>query len=188
MKSLVVLAVLASSSASCASVSGDQARTRGTFLVGARGLDEDLWEPVEKQLVLGGEFSAVSKENGVGYEFGLSVGADSDEVGSIDVTGTTLEASGGLRVEFGTDDVRPYVGVGVALINAEVEADDGSSTVSEDDTSVAAYIHAGVDVPLSERFFIGLDARALLGSDIDLGGVNGDADYFQIGLVFGWIF
>jgi hypothetical protein len=188
MKSLVVLAVLASVSASCASLSGDQAQSRGSFLVGTRSLDEDLWAPVEDQVTLGGEYSAVNKESGVGYEFGVSVSGDSAEVGAFDVTGTLLEASGGVRAEFGSGELRPYIGAGVALVNAEIEAEGAGGTATEDDTSVAGYAHAGFNVPFGERFFMGLDARMLFGSDIDFGGVNGDVDYFQLGVVFGWTF
>lgn len=170
---------------SCAALTEGERDTRVGAILGMRSLDEDIWAPTEEQFVLGAECVVMSKDSGLGLETSLQYAADSDEVGNVDVTSTTTEFSVGGRLEMTGQSVRPYVGAGLALINAEIEADNGGSTASEDDSSLAGYAHLGVELPFAERWYVGLDVRALFGSDMEFSGVNGDADYTQFALVIG---
>lgn len=185
MRTPLAFVALAFCLGSCANLTPEKRDLRGALQLGMRQLDEDLWAPTEDQFSLGGEFVMMSKENGLGFESLVSFSADGDEIGNVDVTATTIEASAGVRAELTGQAVRPYVGVGVALINAEIEAESGGSTNSEDDTSFAGYAHAGIEVPFAERFYLGFDVRSLFGSDMEFSGVSGDADYLQFAVVFG---
>jgi opacity protein-like surface antigen len=152
--------------------------------LGARGLDQGLWSPVEDQGVFGFEYAHQDSPEGFGWEVGLTGSGDEGKFAGLDVRGRTGEVYGGVRKFFGTDTVRPYLGGGLSAIRAELDV--GGS--DDSDTSLAAYLHAGVEFLISPTFFLGIDIRGLFGSSIDIGGVNGDADYGQGAFTFGWRF
>lgn len=155
---------------------------RIAMLLGVRALGKDDFEPVEKQGTIGFEFSHEKPDAAIGFEVGLQLSGDEDDNGGLDTEAGTGELYAGVRKSFGDESVHPYIGGGIALIAAEVEAN-GSD---DDDVSGAAYAHAGVAFDLAENFFIGLDARVLFGSDLELGGVDTDADYGQLAFVIGF--
>ena len=182
--------------ASCASVGSDKqtpneagekqapARpNRATFYLGQRSLDDDDWDPVEDQGVFGLEFS--HRVSNVGWEVGFMGSSDTGRAGSTKTEGQMKELYGGLRVGFGDDVVRPYVGVGVSLFSSELKV---SGSNSDDDTGVGAYVHGGVTVDLNPSVYVGLDVRALLGPELSVSGFDRDTDYRQIALVLGFAF
>lgn len=171
------------------SVSADApAPTRGriTLLLAQRMLDGDFWEPVEDQPAIGIDVSFENPEHVIGWEIGIMASKDDGEFLGLDVEGKTGELYGGVRKTFGgpDQDVKPYLAGGLSIIKAEGEL----SGISDDDTSLAGYLHGGVLGQFTDRFFMGLDLRVLFASDIELAGVSGDADYTQLGLVLGWGF
>ena len=172
---------------------GEYRSSRIGLYVGGRRLDEDDWSPVEDQTAVGAEFVHEGHDAPVGFELAVFASEKSKDGVSagpttVDVTGKTGEFSAGVRKTFLKDERRlhPYLGGGLAAIQAKVhgEASTGGSA-SDDDTSGALYVHGGVDVDLGPAFSMGLDLRFLGGSDITLFGVNGDADYAQLALVIG---
>ena len=130
--------------------------------------------------MLGFEYSQDNSSKFVGWEIGLAGSGDDNGPFS----GATGELYGGLRASFGSSAVRPYLGGGLSFLHAEVEA----LGANEDDSSLAGYVHGGVQFLVSPTFFLGFDLRVLFGSSIEIGGVEGDADYGQGSLVFGWRF
>ncbi|MBL8858006.1 MAG: outer membrane beta-barrel protein [Planctomycetes bacterium] len=191
-----IIAIALVGLASCASVGQDKpprneagnlntaARpNRATFYLGQRSLDDDDWSPVEDQGTFGLEFS--HRVNVVGWEVGFMGSRDSGRSGGTKFDGKMNELYGGLRVGFGDNVVRPYVGVGVSLFTSELKAS-GSNT--DDDTGVGAYAHGGVTVDLNPSVYVGLDLRALLGPELSVSGFDRDTDYRQIALVFGFAF
>ncbi len=104
---------------------------------------------------------------------------------------TSLELYMGVRVSPVLEDyksIHPYVGAGLSVINLEFDVDTPIGSADDDDTSLAGYIHGGVLFDLNDRWTAGFDLRALLGSDIDIAGVSGDADYFQVAAILGFAF
>jgi hypothetical protein len=193
MKLFACVSLLALSS--CMSVPGSQTPSAGspppavtehqvTLYLGQRSLDEDNWSPVEDQGAGQLEYSQENADDAIGWEVGFGGSSKDDTLGGFDVTGSTGELYGGVRKSFGSGNVRPYIGGGLSFINAKVEV----GSASEDDSSVAMYLHGGVQFLLGPSFALGLDLRALFGSDITIAGVNGDADYGQAALTFGWRF
>jgi opacity protein-like surface antigen len=152
--------------------------------LGVRTLDQDLWSPVEDQGVFGFEYSHQDSPDAFGWEVGLMGSSDEGKFAGFNVRGRTGEVYAGVRKAFGNDTVRPYLGGGLSIIRGEVDA----AGSDDSDTSAAAYLHAGVEFLISPTFFLGLDIRGLFGSSIDMGGVNGDADYTQGAFTFGWRF
>ncbi len=190
MKLACCLAVLAL--ASCASTpavradetAADVKDMRITLYLGARQLDEEEdFEPAEDQAMIGAEFVYERPESAVGFEIGLMGSADEGEALGFDVEGNTSELYGGIRKTFGSGVVRPVLGAGVSFLNAEFKA---SGVASDDDSSIAGYLHGAVLFDISRSFFLGVDVRYLLGSDLEIGGVDTDADYAQYALVLGF--
>lgn len=169
----------------------NQARDVGhlSLLLGARSLDEDDWSPVEDQFSLGAEFDWTGAGSALGFEVGLSGSAEDDHTRSagvgVDVEVELLEAYGGVRWSFGEEQLRPYVGGGLSYVEAQVEAEAGGASASDDDGSVGLYVHGGFQLDVSRHVIVGLDARALLGTDLDLAGASGDADYLQLAALVG---
>ena len=152
---------------------------RVSAYIAQRMLDSNDYAPVEDQLTLGADLSMQTEGSVVGWELGLFHSADSSRAAGVDFDGQTTEISGGIYKSLGDGGVRPYLGAGLCLIRSEVEAN-GSSA---DDSSVGAYAHFGIAWPLSESFEHGFDARTLFGTDLQINGVETDADYVQLGLV-----
>ncbi len=166
--------------------------TRFALYLGQRNLDEDDYEPVDEQVMLGLEFVHEARDSVVGWELGLAGSADEETVQllgqDVDVEATTGEVYAGIRKSIGSGRFRPYVGGGVAYIQSELEASTSLGSGSVDDGSIAGYLHVGVSFDLTPGFFIGLDLRALLGSDLDYDGLESDADYEQLALTIGGAF
>jgi opacity protein-like surface antigen len=158
---------------------------RISIYLGQRNLDEDDWDPVDQQAVFGVEYAREKAGDAIGFEVGLMGSTDDDTVAGVDIEGTVSELYAGVRKTFGEDVVRPYVGAGLSYVSAKVDIEGFGD---DDDQSGAIYLHGGVDFDITESFFLGLDLRFLFGSDIELLGESGDADYGQLALALGFAF
>ena len=154
-------------------------------LLGGRSLDDEVaWDEIESPVVLGFEGGNVGAP--LGYEFGISLAADSTTEAGVDVTDRFLELFAGGRAIFGEGKVLPYLGAGIALVAAEVEGESGGFSTSDDDGSVGLYGHGGVLLKVGSSFYLGLDARVLTGTELEIFGIETDADYAQLAAVFAW--
>jgi hypothetical protein len=152
-----------------------------SFYVGARGFDEDDYEPVELHGVLAAEYSHEGAGAPVGFEVGLALSGDENEVAGTDIEMATGELYAGVRKTFGSGSVHPLVGFGLAYIHAAI---DGGP--DEDDGSLAGYVHGGLAFDVGRHISLGIDARILFGSEVEFGGApETDIDYGQLALVFG---
>lgn len=125
--------------------------------------------------------------------FGLDAGfhySDDDSGGGI---GQTTEMFVGARKTFTIASVfHPYLAAGVAYIwatNGVSGATIGlppQLIVAEQDSSFGFYGRGGVYVTIADHINIGLDIRALTGTDVDVFGA--DADYVQGAVTVGWGF
>jgi opacity protein-like surface antigen len=169
----------------CAAVGAPQSDTpvprasgnanRLTLYGGQRSFDEDDYEPVEDHLMLGLEYAHETPGSAVGFEVGVAGSGDDDDIGGVDVEARTFEAYAGLRKTLGDSAVHPYLAGGVSAIKADVEL----GGFDDDDTSFGVYLHGGVAFDLTESFSLGVDLRTLFGSEIEIAGIDGDADYAQ---------
>lgn len=155
---------------------------RISIYLGQRQLDEDEWSPVDEQPMFGLEYSRETLDSAVGFEVGIMGSSDDDDVGGVDFEVNTGEIYGGVRKTFGEDVLRPYVGAGISFINLEADV---SGFGEDDDGSPAFYAHGGLAIAASEAFMIGLDLRFLIGSDLEVAGIDTDADYVQLALMIG---
>ena len=157
------------------------------LLVGVRQLDEADFAPIEDQTVFGVQLDSSIPGAPLGWEVGFSYSSEDDTIGSLAFEASLLELYGGLRKDFETGSpVRPYLGAGVSLIEVDVDASSGGMGGSESDTSPGLYVHGGVRVDVSDTIHIGLDARAVLATDFEIGGIGFDADHEQLAFLIGF--
>lgn len=165
------------------------------FVLGARGLDEDFWAPDENQGVLGVTVDFGRKDWPVHLAAGAFVSGaeETTRLSGFGFSGTGKFTASVGEISFGvmkiwlpSDNVHPYIGGGAALVSAHAELEISGVSVDDDDGSLGAYAQGGVFWRLGRKFNIGVDGRLVAGTDIDLFGVSGDADYAQLGIVLGW--
>ena len=173
------------------------AESRGNFniILGARQFDDDeSWDPVDEQAVIGANFDFGVPTWPVNWVFGGHA-TNGDE--SVLIEGTsvrvrvrlsTWEVSTGV-VKYWGKRTRLYLGGGFALINADVDnlpRGIAPVGVSAGDTSIAGYVNGGLIWRIGKLFNVGFDARLLAGSEIEVVDRELDVDYLQAGLILGW--
>jgi len=84
--------------------------------------------------------------------------------------------------------VRPYVGLDLTLIGVDAESSGTGGSSSDDDVTTGTYLRAGVLFDLSDAVHLGLDARTVFWTDLDLEGPAKDADHTQLAFVLGLSF
>ena len=101
---------------------------------------------------------------------------------------SAFEASGGFLLSRFDKRTRPYFGAGLAWIWVKVELFESGLTTSDRDSGPGYYVNAGFvrTVGKETKVNYGVDARYMVGPEIDILGQTGDADYFQIGFVVGF--
>ena len=102
-----------------------------------------------------------------------------------DVERDMAEVSAGVRAEFSRTNVRPYIGGGGVLINMSERRSQGFLDAEDDDTTVGAYLHGGVQFDINEAFFLGIDFRRVFGSTVELFDEKYDTDSSQLSFVLG---
>lgn len=158
---------------------------------GMRQFDEDDWSPVEDQVAFGLDFALQPASAPVGFELGLSYSSEDDDVfvptiGTVDVDTEFVELYAGVHKSFAAASVRPAVGAGLTMISGEVEVSGPGGSGSDDDEAFGFYLHGGIGVPIGDTFEVGVDLRAVLGAELEIAGVDVDADYTQASLFLGW--
>ncbi len=101
---------------------------------------------------------------------------------------SAFEASGGFLLSRFDKRTRPYFGAGLAWIWVKVELFESGLTTSDRDSGSGYYVNAGFvrTVGKETKVNYGVDARYMVGPEIDILGQTGDADYFQIGFLVGF--
>lgn len=180
---LPAVALLAVALASAPAFAGGNAN----FIFGTRSLSDDLWDPLDDQGVFGANVDFGKNGWPVNLEGGLYVSYDDDEIFGVDVEATITELSFGVNKTWSPHrNIHPYVGGGLTRVDAEIQVDLGGISASEDDSSIGLYGHGGVYWRIGSRFNIGGDIRIVRGTDINLAGLEGDADYEQFAILLGW--
>jgi hypothetical protein len=153
--------------------------------VGKRSLDEDDWAPIDEPALIGIQFAL--PRDGLGWEIGFAISYDEEDVG-FDFDATILEVYGGLHAELGGPGAAlvPFFGVGLSVAYVDSSGTSGSTTVSDDDSTVGFYAHGGIAVPINPNLRIGADVRILTGTDVELFGVGANVDYEQLAFFIGF--
>jgi len=159
------------------------------LLLGGRQLDERTYRPVDEQFLHGAEASFRPRGEGLGLEVGATVGHDFD--GAL-LFGDNSESNladlyvGGRFTANTSGVVQPYFGVGASVLIVELNRITGNTNHRDDDVGFGAYAHGGIAVAVSKLVLLGIDVRSVFGSEVELFGVDTDADYTQVALFVGF--
>ena len=82
-------------------------------------------------------------------------------------------------------NVRPFIGGGLAFINAEAKGSGLGVTVSDDDTGTGIWIGGGVYWTLADHFNIGLEAK-YSDAEVTIFGVDAEAGGTHFGVLVGY--
>lgn len=164
------------------------------FVGGTRSFgDDDLFEEIDSQ-----SFGGVTVDFGpdswpVTLAIGLygSFGEEENIFGEIDLQTAVSELSFGVHKVWKVNATRPFVGGGLTSVSTWAEFEGPGDDVDDTDTSVGLYVQGGVFWKIGSRFNIGIDGRLVTGTDVEMDfdgrlSAEGDADYFQVGLLLGW--
>jgi opacity protein-like surface antigen len=155
------------------------------IMYGQKNLDDGDWEPVEDQREYGLMIDFKANDN-----WPVSIALDllfSEDDGKnsfgIDVEGETRELNLGIRKYFPvTAQFKPYIGGGLAYIDAEISGSLGSFSASDRDSQVGFWLNGGVVFTFAERINIGADLR-YSDAEVSMHGGNGEAGGIHV-LVF----
>ena len=168
------------------------------FVLGGRRMgDEAFWHPLEDQGASGVTVDFGRNGWPVQLAAGINVSEAEDRVRFFDpsglpthskYTGTVQELSFGVMKIWQQEGrrMRPYLGGGLSYVTAMFELEFGGSNLEDHDSSIGAYAQGGVFWRLRKRLNIGVDARMLRVTDIQVSNGKGDADYEQLGFLLGW--
>ena len=154
--------------------------------LGQKTLDEDDWAPLDKQAEFGVlvDFKQQDWPVSIALDY-LGTYDEATELG-INVEGTTSEFDVGVRKiwEVSGSSIRPYVGGGLAFVNAEFKITSGFP-VSDDDNGTGIWLNGGVYWTLGQHFNLGLDLRYSQ-ADVTLFGEEGEAGGTHAGVILGY--
>lgn len=164
--------------------------------IGSQSLDNTTyWEPLEDLQSFAVQYAYQGANAPLGVEFGLSYSSGEEDAVVLGIPGTfsasLSELSVGLHKSFLTREslVRPYLGAGVSLLLANAEFDAGAmGSADGDGGGVGFYVRGGLPFHVTRWLRVGVEAKALLGSSLDIEGAEGDADYTQLAAFVGFAF
>jgi opacity protein-like surface antigen len=147
------------------------------FLLGQKSLDSDDWTPLEDQLAFAVMFDFKQDNWPVSIALDLLGSYDEQTELGVKFEATTSEFDAGVRKIWEVSDgtIKPYIGGGIAFVNAEIKATD-FVTVSDDDNAVGYWLNGGIYWTLNQHFNLGFDLRysdagvTLVGFDVEAGG------------------
>lgn len=148
--------------------------------VGAKALDEDEWSPAEEQGEIAVEFDYRPEASPINWVIGFRGASGEGDVvdpflGPVSAESRTSELSLGVRKVWDPSQVfHPFLGGGLAFIDAEYTVAATGGSVSDSNTGFGLWLGGGVYWTLAEHFNIGLDLR-FSSADVTLFGVDANA-------------
>lgn len=150
--------------ASCLLWAGQALAVQGNvnFLLGQKTLDSNDWAPYDEQGELGVLFDIRDDYWPVSLAVDLLGSAKTRDYWWGDATASSGELDLGVRKVFDITgaSLHPYVGGGLALINARYEENDYTfGTWSTSDSGSGVWLNGGIYYSFGEHFNLGLDVR-----------------------------
>lgn len=196
MKKVILIIVAVSlflfpASALCGDWTGDV-----NLFLGAKQLEEDDWEPVDEHDEYGImlDFRQKSWPVSIALDF---LGSTSDEetvsdyVPGYGVVPFTVEAEtsefhlGIRKIWDQLTPFRPYIGGGLAMVNAEIEGSAYGYKVSDDDNAMGFWFGGGLYITLAGHLNLGVDAR-ISRAEVTLFDEDGEAGGTHAGILIGY--
>jgi hypothetical protein len=151
-----------------------------------RALDQTFWDPVDHQYGFGAMADFGPHHSHAHFAVGFSSSAGTSSSG--DFAGSVNELSLGFTWAWQTEGrMRGYLGGGPSFVNARYEIDTPIAPhVDDNDDSYGLWLEAGVAWRMGDHFSLGFSGRALTYTSVTLFGVDGNANYWQLGPSLGW--
>jgi hypothetical protein len=151
-----------------------------------RALDKSFWDPVDHQDAFGGMVDMGRHNSHLHFAVGFSVSGASSNGG--DFAGSVSELFVGFVGAWQTEGrMRGYVGAGPSFVGARYEIDTPIAPhIDDTDDAFGAWFEGGVAWRLGNHFSLGVSGRALTFTNVNLFGVNGNANYWQLGPLLSW--
>ena len=155
------------------------------FFLGQKTLEENDWAPVDKQAEFGVLVDFKQQNWPVSIALDFLGSTDEATESGVNIEGTTSEFDVGVRKIWAVagSSIRPYIGGGLAFINAEFKAT--NFPVSDDDNGTGIWLNGGVYWTLGQHFNLGLDLRYSQ-ADVTVFGVDVDAGGTHAGIILGY--
>ena len=186
MKALICGFVLAIFSMSASVVHAQSCTGNINFFLGAKSMEKDDWAPIEDQGEIGVLIDFKQDTWPVSIAIDLLHSSDRATLEGFRFDGRTTELNLGVRKIWDHFPmIRPYIGGGLALINAELEGSSFGIRVSDDDTSAGIWLNGGIYWTLGSAFNIGLDLRYSK-AEVTVFGVDVEAGGGHAGLILGY--
>ena len=163
------------------------------LFLGGKALDEDDWAPVEDQGEAAIEFDFRPRPWPINMVLGIRKSSDDGTAfdpifGSADVEGETSEFNLGIRkIWEELPYIRPFIGGGLALVDAEYKASFSFGSASDSDSALGLWLGGGVYWTVADHLNLGVDLR-FSGADVTLFGVDGKAGGRHLGVLLGYHF
>ncbi len=165
------------------------------LFLGAKILDEDEWDPVDRQAEGGVLMDVKHRAMPFSIAIDLLYSRDEEDIDvavlgidsmSVEVVGETLELALGIRkIWEGTKRFRPFLGGGLAVVRAEIEASGLGRSISNNDTVLGVWLDAGAYVTLDGRWNLGIDGRWSWAKADLLEVENADVGGWHLGVLLG---
>ena len=185
---LTVLSVL-SASALCPTTTASAAQFTGdaNFLLGWKLLDRDDWRHVDDQREFGAETSWAATDWPIHIAGDMLVSADTDEIGRLDIVGSTVELAGGVRKIWSFRNFHPYAGGGLGIVSAYLKDERIAGDDDDRDATIGIWGGGGAFWRLGPRFNLGFATR-FSRARVHLFGERREAGGFHAALIlgFGW--
>ncbi len=151
------------------------------LFLGAKALDKAEWEPLEEHSEAGFVADFGPANWPVSIEIRM-LHSESDQ-SFLGITANTTELDLGVRKTWVSGNMHPYIGGGIASIEAEL--DDGFTTVSGSGTGI--WLGGGIYWVLGQHFNLGFDFMSST-ADVTIVGVNADAGGGHFNFLLGYHF
>ncbi len=153
------------------------------ILYGQKTLSSGDWDPADTQDEYGFMFDFRANNWPVAIAIDYLSGKDDETVSGITLESKTQEINIGIRKYWPiTNKFKPYLGGGIAQIDAEAIASLGGRNSSGSDGNIGFWINGGLAYTIANHFNIGADIR-FSQAEITINGVSGEAGGTHI-LVF----
>lgn len=142
---------------------GDEWTGNISGIIGQKDLEEKDWPEHDEHGAIGMLLDVKKKDWPISIAIDLFGTGDEDKSSNPRYEGYTAEANIGLRKIFQLPiqncRLRPYIGGGIALINAEEKMTTTQLTRSDEDSDTGYWLGIGSYYTVSERFHVGIDVR-----------------------------
>jgi len=158
--------------------------------------DSDFWDDFEHPLRLGIRVGYLWSD-GLGLDFGAAWLTNFDQGGDETPGSEDDGVLDAIELDLGPLYTHPfsarwegYVGAGISWVAADVDATLGGTSIDDSDSSAGIYLRTGMNFffPTSGNepdFYMGLDLRALFGTDLELDSSATDLNYLEVALHLG---